>query len=277
MYDSLVGNAYRPNRSLNTRRRKTVQQLVLIIQKIKTQFSVFYFLRGKVNNKERRNNMIKKYVLSILTLLMVFSCIRVDAKSVDSYTKLVNPYKVNKNEEEFINVEFDDSFFTLKIKVSNGEIIGYSPLPQTAKTMTDEQLVQMIIDGAELIYGKDSERYELNEDKFTTLLEEGSFHYSDFVCYLTKLIQPRSELHKENDKFMNITFDRSEFSLAIRASDGEITGFGPLPEFDMTDEKLAQMVIDCSELIYGKDSERYELNKNKFTALLEEGGMHYYD
>ena len=277
MYDSLVGNAYRPNRSLNTRRRTTVQQLVLIIQKIKTQFSVFYFLRGKVTNKERRNTMTKKYVLSILTLLMVFSCIRVDAKSVDSYTKLVNPYKVNKNEEEFINVEFDDSFFTLKIKVSNGEIIGYSPLPQTAKTMTDEQLVQMIIDGAELIYGKDSERYELNEDKFTTLLEEGSFHYSDFVCYLTKLIQPRSELHKENDKFMNITFDRSEFSLAIRASDGEITGFGPLPEFDMTDEKLAQMVIDCSELIYGKDSERYELNKNKFTALLEEGGMHYYD
>ena len=277
MYDSLVGNAYRPNRSLNTRRRTTVQQLVLIIQKIKTQFSVFYFLRGKVTNKERRNTMTKKYVLSILTLLMVFSCIRVDAKSVDSYTKLVNPYKVNKNEEEFINVEFDDSFFTLKIKVSNGEIIGYSPLPQTAKTMTDEQLVQMIIDGAELIYGKDSERYELNKNKFTTLLEEGSFHYSDFVCYLTKLIQPRSELHKENDKFMNITFDRSEFSLAIRASDGEITGFGPLPEFDMTDEKLAQMVIDCSELIYGKDSERYELNKNKFTALLEEGGMHYYD
>ena len=280
MYPPLVGNAYRPNRSLNTRRRTTVQQLVLIIQKIKTQFSVFYFLRGKVTNKERRNNMIKKYVLSILTLLMVFSCIRVDAKSVDSYdsyTKLVNPYKVNKNEEEFINVEFDDSFFTLKIKVSNGEIIGYSPLPQTAKTMTDEQLVQMIIDGAELIYGKDSERYELNKNKFTTLLEEGSFHYSDFVCYLTKLIQPRSELHKEKDKFMNITFDRSEFSLAIRASDGEITGFGPLPEFDMTDEKLAQMVIDCSELIYGKDSERYELNKNKFTALLEEGGMHYYD
>ena len=46
--------------------------------------------------------MTKKYVLSILTLLMVFSCIRVHAKSVDSYdsyTKLVNPYKVNKNEE----------------------------------------------------------------------------------------------------------------------------------------------------------------------------------
>ena len=50
---------------------------------------------------------------------MVFSCIRVDAKSVDSYdsyTKLVNPYKVNKNEEEFINVEFDDSFFYAKKK-----------------------------------------------------------------------------------------------------------------------------------------------------------------
>ena len=45
----------------------------------------------------------------------------------------------------------------------------------------------------------------------------------------------------------------------------------------MTDEKLTQMIIDCAELLYGKDSERYELNKDKFTALLEEGGMHYYD
>ena len=35
------------------------------------------------------------------------------------------------------------------------EIIGYSPLPQTAKTMmTDEQLVQMIIDGANLFMEK---------------------------------------------------------------------------------------------------------------------------
>ena len=28
----------------------------------------------------------------------------------DFYTKLVNPYMVNKDEEEFINVEFDDFF-----------------------------------------------------------------------------------------------------------------------------------------------------------------------
>ncbi|MGN9121827.1 hypothetical protein [Turicibacter bilis] len=224
--------------------------------------------------------MIKKYVLSILTLLMVFSCIRVDAKSVDSYdsyTKLVNPYKVNKNEEEFINVEFDDSFFTLKIKASNGEIIECSELSKTTKTMTDKDLVQMIIDSAELIYGKDSKRYELNKDKFTTLLEEGNFNYSDFISFQDKPIQARYELHKEKDKFMNITFNHSEFSVAVRASDGEITGTGRLPELNMTDEKLTQMIIDCAELLYGKDSERYELNKDKFTALLEEGGMHYYD
>ena len=223
--------------------------------------------------------MTKKYMFPLLVLLTIFSCIRADANSVDtydSYTKLVNPYMVNKDEEEFINVEFDDSFFTLKIKVSNGEIIGYSPLSNLTKKMNEEQLVQMILDGAELLYGKDSERYELNKNKFTTLLKDGRFHYSDFVCYLTKHIQPRYELHKEKDKFMNITFDYSEFSLAIRANDGEITGFGPLPE-NITDEQLAQMVIDCAEIIYGKDSERYELNKDKFTTLLEEGGMNYYD
>lgn len=70
--------------------------------------------------------MTKKYVLSILTLLMVFSCIRVNAKSVD-------PYIMNKNEQEYINVEFQESFYTVKIKVSNGEIVGWSELTQTTK------------------------------------------------------------------------------------------------------------------------------------------------
>ena len=126
--------------------------------------------------------MTKKYMFPLLVLLTIFSCIRADANSVDtydSYTKLVNPYMVNKDEEEFINVEFDDSFFTLKIKVSNGEIIGYSPLSNLTKKMNEEQLVQMILDGAELLYGKDSERYELNKNKFTALLEEGGMHYYD--------------------------------------------------------------------------------------------------
>ena len=36
---------------------------------------------------------------------------------------------------------------------------------------------------------------------------------------------------------MNITFDRSEFSLAIRASDGEITGFGALWELHIAIRK----------------------------------------
>ena len=56
----------------------------------------------------------------------------------------------------------------------------------------------------------------------------------------------------------------------------KLLDFGPLPE-NITDEQLAQMVIDCAEIIYGKDSEHYELNKDKFTTLLEEGGTNYYD
>ena len=214
--------------------------------------------------------MTRKYLFSVLVLLMLFSCIRVHAKSEE-------PYIMNKNKQEFINVEFDDSFFTVKIKASNGEIVECSELSKTTKTMTDKDLVQMIIDSAELIYGKDSKRYELNKDKFTTLLEEGNFNYSDFISFQDKPIQARYELHKEKDKFMNITFNHSEFSVAVRASDGEITGTGRLPELNMTDEKLTQMIIDCAELIYGKDSSRYKLNKDKFTTLLEDGGMHYYD
>ncbi|WP_317327405.1 hypothetical protein [Turicibacter sanguinis] len=214
--------------------------------------------------------MTRKYLFSVLVLLMLFSCIRVHAKSEE-------PYIMNKNKQEFINVEFDDSFFTVKIKASNGEIVECSELSKTTKTMTDKDLVQMIIDCSELIYGKDSKRYELNKDKFTTLLEEGNFNYSDFISFQDKPIQARYELHKEKDKFMNITFNHSEFSVAVRASDGEITGTGRLPELNMTDEKLTQMIIDCSELIYGKDSSRYKLNKDKFTTLLEDGGMHYYD
>lgn len=215
--------------------------------------------------------MTKKYVLFILTLLMIFSCIPVNANSVD-------PYIMNKNEQEFMNVKFDDSFFTVKIKLSNGEIVGYSELSKTTKPMTDGEWVQMIVDCAEAIYGKDSERYKLNKNKFITLFESGNFNHSDFMSFKNKSIQPRYEFHKEKDKFMTITFNHSEFSLAVRVDDGEITGYGPIPELKpMTDEQLTQMVIDCAELVYGKDSERYKLNKDKFTTLLKEGDMNCYD
>ena len=215
--------------------------------------------------------MTKKYVLFILTLLMIFSYIPVNANSVD-------PYIMNKNEQDFMNVKFDDSFFTVKIKLSNGEIVGYSELSKTTKPMTDREWVQMIVDCAEAIYGMDSERYKLNKNKFITLFESGNFNHSDFMSFKNKSIQPRYEFHKEKDKFMTITFNHSEFSLAVRVDDGEITGYGPIPELKpMTDEQLTQMVIDCAELVYGKDSERYKLNKDKFTTLLKEGDMNCYD
>lgn len=215
--------------------------------------------------------MTKKYVLFILALLMTFRYITVKVNSVD-------PYIMNKNEQEFMNVEFDDSFFTVKIKLSNGEIIGYSELSKTTNPMPDKEWVQMVIDCAEAIYGKDSERYKLNKNKFITLLENGQFNYSDFMSFKNKTIQPRYEFHKEKDKVMTITFNHSEFALTVIVVNGEITGYGPIPELKpLTDEQLTQMVIDCAELVYGKDSERYKLNKDKFTTLLKEGNMNCYD
>lgn len=54
--------------------------------------------------------MTRKYLFSVLVLLMLFSCIQVHAKSEE-------PYIMDKNKQEFINVEFDDSFFTPELSI----------------------------------------------------------------------------------------------------------------------------------------------------------------
>lgn len=215
---------------------------------------------------------MKKLQFFILGFLLLMSGLTGQAATTD-------PYLMEKDEQQFFNVEFDDSFFTIKMKVGTGEIIGFSHIAHPTKKMTDQQFVQMLLDGVELLYGKDSEAYTLNKIKFMTLLNNKTFHRSDFISYQLKTIQPRYELHKEKDQFMNVTFDHSAFAIAIRANDGEMTGTGPLPQAQpgMTDEKLAQMIIDCAELIYGKDTPRYNLNKDKYLTLLKDGDMNYYD
>lgn len=214
---------------------------------------------------------MKKLQFFILGFLLLMSGLTGQAATTD-------PYLMEKDDQQFFNVEFDDSFFTIKMKVGTGEIIGFSHIAHPTKKMTDQQFVQMLLDGVELLYGKDSEAYTLNKIKFMTLLNNKTFHRSDFISYQLKTIQPRYELHKEKDQFMNVTFNHSAFAIAIRANDGEITGTSlPQAQPGMTDEKLAEMIIDCAELIYGKDTPRYNLNKDKYLTLLKDGDMNYYD
>ena len=215
--------------------------------------------------------MMKKLHFFILGFLLLMSGLTGQAATSD-------PYLMEKDEQQFFNVEFEDSFFTIKMKVGTGEIIGFSHIAHPTKKMTDQQFIQMLLDGVELLYGKDSEAYTLNKIKFMTLLNNKTFHRANFETYQLKTIQPRYELHKEKDRFMNVTFNHSAFAIAIRAHDGEITGTSlPQPQPGMTDEKLAQMIIDCAELIYGKDTPRYNLNKDKYLTLLKDGDMNYYD
>lgn len=39
---------------------------------------------------------------------------------------------------------------------------------------------------------------------------------------------------------------------------------------DITEEEWCCILIDCAEKIFGKESERYEVNKEKFMNMIEE-------
>ena len=62
-----------------------------------------------------------------------------------------------------------------------------------------------------------------------------------------------------------------DFSLTFNVENGEITAW-TLPEQyeDLTVEEFFRLLIACSADIFGKNSERYELNEKKFNALIED-------
>lgn len=76
---------------------------------------------------------MKKLQLFIIGFLLLMRGLTGQAATTD-------PYLMEKDEQQFFNVEFDDSFFTIKMKVGTGEIIGFSHIDHPTKKMTVNNL-----------------------------------------------------------------------------------------------------------------------------------------
>ncbi|MGL4338638.1 MAG: hypothetical protein ACRCST_17255 [Turicibacter sp.] len=70
---------------------------------------------------------------------------------------------------------------------------------------------------------------------------------------------------------MEVSFNKKDFSITFDSQTGEILSFSlPNKSENITDEEWCYIVIDCAEKIFGKDSDRYELNRQKFMKLMED-------
>ena len=72
-------------------------------------------------------------------------------------------------------------------------------------------------------------------------------------------------------KHINASFENPNFRVAFNVRTGEITGWTiPDESENVIEEELYYILIDCAEKIFGKDSARYEVNKEKFMNMIEE-------
>ena len=110
--------------------------------------------------------MNKKYILFVFVFFISFSSIGVKAS-----TKSDEFLESNKFGVECLKVSFNKQDFFVTFDSKSGEILSVS-LPDKSENITDEELVYIVIDCAEKIFGKDSDRYELNKQKFMNLIEE---------------------------------------------------------------------------------------------------------
>ena len=97
-----------------------------------------------------------------------------------------------------------------------------------------------------------------------------------FLC----LSSMRVESHPRTDevigngdvtKYINASFENPDFVVAFVVETGEIMGWSVPPDVkDVSDEEMYYILIDCAEKIFGKESDRYEVNKEKFMKMIEE-------
>ena len=110
--------------------------------------------------------MNKKYILFVFMFFISLSNIGVKAS-----TKSDEFLESNKFDVECLEVSFNKQDFSVIFDSKSGEILSHS-LPDKSENITNEELLYIVIDCAEKIFGKDSDRYELNKQKFMNIIEE---------------------------------------------------------------------------------------------------------
>lgn len=109
--------------------------------------------------------MIKKTVISIFIGFLCLSSLLV--KAHPRTDEIIG----NGDATKYINASFENPNFVVAFLVRTGEITGWS-VPDESENVTEEELYYILIDCAEKIFGKDTERYEVNKEKFMNMIEE---------------------------------------------------------------------------------------------------------
>ena len=110
--------------------------------------------------------MNKKYILFVLAFFICFSTI-----SVKAHPKSAQFIEGKGDMVEGLEVTFENPNFRVAFSSGNGEIMSWT-VPEGAEDITQEEWCYILIDCAEKIFGKGSERYEVNKEKFTNMIEE---------------------------------------------------------------------------------------------------------
>lgn len=110
--------------------------------------------------------MVKKYVISAFIFFICFSGLNVYA-----HPKSAQFIEGKDDLVECLNVVFENPNFVVSFSSGNGEIMGWT-IPEGAEDITEEEWCYILIDCAEKIFGKGTDRYEVNKEKFMNMIEE---------------------------------------------------------------------------------------------------------
>ena len=110
--------------------------------------------------------MMKKYVISVFIAFLSFSSLIAQA-----HPKSAQFIESKDDIVECLNVVFENPDFRISFSSGNGEIMGWT-VPEGAEDITEEEWCYILIDCAEKIFGKNSDRYEVNKEKFMNMIEE---------------------------------------------------------------------------------------------------------
>lgn len=110
--------------------------------------------------------MIKKYVIPVFIAFLSFSGL-----SVQAHPKSAQFIEGKGDMVESLEVTFENPNFRVAFSSGNGEIMSWT-VPEGAEDITQEEWCYILIDCAEKIFGKGTERYEVNKEKFTNMIEE---------------------------------------------------------------------------------------------------------